>query len=222
LAANTGNPAPLESPARRRRLPAGERRAEILDAALEVFAARGYHHSSLEEIAAAAGISKALIYEHFPSKRDLHAALLQAHVQELFRRLAEAAASVEPGELRLRAGVDAFLRFAEERRDGWRMLFRESAEPDVADALRVMQAQATTMVAALIAAEPDGRRTGAPRRQRAIEMLAQQLTGAIQALANWWAEHPEVPRRELVEQVMAFAWLGLERLRDGERYGQPA
>jgi hypothetical protein len=53
-------------------------------------------------------------------------------------------------------------------------------------------------------------------------MLAQQLTGAIQALANWWAEHPEVPRRELVEQVMAFAWLGLERLRDGERYGQPA
>jgi hypothetical protein len=53
-------------------------------------------------------------------------------------------------------------------------------------------------------------------------MLAQQLTGAIQSLANWWADHPGVPRRELVEQVMAFAWIGLERLRDGERYDQAA
>jgi AcrR family transcriptional regulator len=203
-------------------MPATERRAEILEAALEVFAARGYHHSSLEEIASSAGISKALIYEHFPSKRELQAALLQDQVQELFRRLAEAAAAAESGELRLRAGVDAFLGFVEERRDGWRMLFRESTDPDVADALRAMQSQATAVVAALIAAEPDGRSRGAPRRRRAMEMLAQQLTGAIQSLANWWAEHPEVPRRELVEQVMAFAWLGLERLRDGERYGQAA
>jgi hypothetical protein len=85
-----------------------------------------------------------------------------------------------------------------------------------------MQAQATAVVAVLIAAEPDGRRPLRPRRQRAIEMLAQQLTGAIQSLANWWAEHPEVPRGELVEQAMAFAWLGLERLRDGERYSRPA
>ena len=179
--------------------------------------------SSLEEIASSAGISKALIYEHFPSKRELpRGAAPGTTFRSCSRSLAEAAASAQPGELRLRAGVDAFLRFVEERRDGWRMLFRESVGPGRGG-----------RPAGDAGAGDDGRRgadrrraraaaDGAPRRRRAIEMLAQQLTGAIQSLANWWAEHPEVPRHELVEQVMAFAWLGLERLRDGERYGQPA
>jgi AcrR family transcriptional regulator len=206
----------------RRRLTAGARRSAILDAALEVFAANGYHASSLEEIAAAAGISKALIYEHFRSKRELHAALLQSHVQELFERLARTAGTDEPGEVRLRAGVEAFLRFVQERRDGWRMLFREAADPEVGRALRLVQDRATAMVAALIAAEPATRPPGEPGRERGIEMLAQQLTGAVQALANWWADHPEAPREELVDRVMDFAWLGLERLRDGERHGRAA
>ena len=65
----------------RRRLSAEQRRSAILDAALVVFSSRGYHASSIDEIAQAAGISKALIYEHFPSKRDLHVSLLERHVQ---------------------------------------------------------------------------------------------------------------------------------------------
>jgi AcrR family transcriptional regulator len=205
----------------RRRLSAAERRVTILDAALEVFAARGYHSASIDEIAGAAGISKALIYEHFPSKRELHAALLAHHVQELFERLVQSAAPGQPGDVRLRSGVDAFLRFVEERRDAWRMLFREASDPEVAEVVRVVQAQATATVAALIAAEPSTQPSGEGDPERAIEMLAQQLTGAIQGLANWWAERPDVAREELVERVMDFAWLGLERLRSGERYARP-
>ena len=202
----------------RKRLTAQERRDAILGAALEVFARRGYNGSSIDEIAQTAGISKALIYEHFPSKRDLHASLLESHVQEIFERLAAAAATSDPGEVRLRAGVDAFLGFVETRRDAFRMLFRDAVEPEVAEIVASLQRQTAAAVAGMIATEPRKRR-GDPARDRiAIEMLAHQLTGAVQSLALWWGDHPEVRREGLVESVMNFAWVGLERLRAGDRF----
>src|SRR6478609_7719805 len=97
--------APPKTHPSRKRLSAEDRRAAILDAALEVFSRRGYNGASIDEIATAAGISKALIYEHFPSKKDLHVSLLERHVGEIFERLAQSAATPEPGEVRLRAGV---------------------------------------------------------------------------------------------------------------------
>ena len=197
-------------------MPAGERRAAILDAALLVFAERGYHAASIDEIAREAGVSKALIYEHFASKQALWASLLDAQVAEIFRRLA-GAATAEPGEVRLRAGVDAFLGFVEERRGAWRMLFREAADPEVVAFLDRVRSQVAGVVAALIAAEPAAAPEGEDDRRQAIEMLAEQLVGAVQALANWWADHQDVPRQVLVGRVMDFAWVGLERLRAGER-----
>jgi AcrR family transcriptional regulator len=202
----------------RKRLSAEERREAILDAALEVFARRGYNGSSIDEIANAAGISKALIYEHFPSKRDLHVSLLERHVQEIFVRLAEAAATSDPGEVRLRAGVDAFLDFVETRRDAFRMLFRDAVEPEVSGIVASVQRQAAAAVAGMMATEPRAPRGDPERDLIAIEMLGQQLTGAVQSLALWWGDHPEVPREALVESVMNYAWLGLERLRAGERF----
>jgi AcrR family transcriptional regulator len=203
----------------RKRLSAEQRRAAILDAALEVFAGRGYHASSIDDIASAAGISKALIYEHFRSKEDLHLELLQANAAELFERLAAAVPAAEPGEARLRAGLEAFFAFVEERRDAWRMLFRQSADAEMSAALERVIEQVTAMVAGLIAAEPvDGPREDAAERQRSIRMIAQMLVGAVQSLANWWSDHQDVPRDRMVEQVMDFVWVGLERLRAGERW----
>jgi AcrR family transcriptional regulator len=207
----------------RKRLPAEERRELILDAALEVFAGRGFHGSSIDEIAQAAGVSKALIYEHFPSKRDLHVSLLERNVQEIFERLADAAATSDPGEVRLRKGVDAFLEFVETRRDAFRMLFRDAVEPEVAELVASVQRQVGAVVAGLIATEPRRIPAGAPTEQgerdrRAIEMVGQQLSGAVQSLAIWWGDHPDVPREVLVDSVMNFAWVGLERLRAGDRF----
>src|SRR5437764_5949578 len=141
---------PKSQPSSRKRLTAEDRRAAILDAALEVFGHRGYHAASIDEIAHAAGISKALIYEHFPSKRDLHVSLLEVHVHEIFGRLADSAATSEPGEVRLRAGVDAFLGWAEEHGDAFRMLFRDAVEPEVVEFVARVQTQATTAIAELI------------------------------------------------------------------------
>ncbi len=211
--------APPKARPARKRLSAEDRRTAILDSALEVFSRRGYNGASIDEIAQAAGISKALIYEHFPSKKDLHVSLLDMHVQELFERLAANAATQEPGDIRLRNGIDAFMGWVEERRAAFRMVFRDAVEPEVADILRRIQEQATTAVAELIASEPATRVPGARDPRQGITMLAQQLTGAMQWLALWWDDHPDVPRKALVDSAMDFCWLGLERVRDGERSG---
>src|SRR4051812_19704694 len=209
----------------RKRLSAEDRRAAILDAAQEVFALRGYHGSSIDEIAQAAGISKALIYEHFPSKKDLHVSLLDMHVQELFDRLAASAATGEPGDGRLRNGLDAFLGWVEEQRDAFRMAFRDAADREVADVVRRVQRQATAAVAALMATEPMVPAASEEARERGIRMIAQQLSGGMQALALWWDDNPEVPRSVVLDSAMDFCWLGLERVRDGEHLradGTPA
>jgi AcrR family transcriptional regulator len=202
---------------RRRRLSADERRLAILDAALDVFARRGYHAASIDEIAQAAGISKALIYEHFPSKRDLHVSLLETEIAVVFARLAESAATSEPGEVRLRHGVDAFLGWVEERGDAFRMLFRDIVEPEVAVVVGRLQMQATTAIAELIALEPLGPTPAGREREETIEMLAQLLSGAVQSLAIWWQENRQMSRERLVDTIMDFCWKGLERLRDEER-----
>jgi AcrR family transcriptional regulator len=200
----------------RRRLTADERRRAILTAAQDVFASRGYHGSSIDEIAQAAGISKALIYEHFPSKKDLHVSLLALHVQELFDRLAANAGTEDPGDVRLRNGLDAFLSWVEEQRGAFRMVFRDAADPEVADVVVRIQGQVTAAVAALMAAEPMVPAVSEEARERGIRMLAQQLTGGVQALALWWIDNPEVPRSAVLDSAMDFCWLGLERVRDGE------
>ncbi|MFL5820306.1 MAG: TetR/AcrR family transcriptional regulator [Solirubrobacteraceae bacterium] len=196
---------------------AGERREAILAAAMEVFSRRGYHGTSIDGIAQAAGISKALIYEHFASKKELHGSLLQAQVDDLFERLAASAAAGGEPELRLRRGLDTFFAFVQERRDAWRMLFRDAVDPDVADQLQRVQAQATGLIAALMASDPDMPPPDEPEAQLLVEMLAQQLSGAMQSLANWWFDHQEVPRQALVGAGVDFAWTGLERARELRR-----
>lgn len=208
----------------RKRLSAGERRAAIQSSALEVFAERGYHTTSIDDIARAAGISKALIYEHFASKQQLHADLLEAQASELYRRIADAVDTVEAesGAARLTAGLEAYLSFVEERRDAWRVLFRETVDPESAAALDRVSAQVTALVAALIAQDPGAtpRNEAHPETDRGIQQLAQMLVGAIQSSANWWDDHREVRRDRVVETAMEFAWFGLERLGRGERWAQ--
>lgn len=190
----------------RRRLSAAERRRRILAAAQEVFALRGYHGSSLDEIAQASGTSKALIYEHFDSKRALHETLVAEHAGELARRFAANAASGKTGEERLRGGVDAFFRWVAERPEAWRALFRDSADPELAPTIDRLQGQATRALVALVRQDPE-EEVGS----EAVEMFARLTSGACQGLANWWLDHPEVPREELVDRVMEFCWTGLAR-----------
>jgi AcrR family transcriptional regulator len=200
-------------------MPAAERRKAILDAALDEFAEHGFHETSLEGVAERAGISKALIYEHFSSKRDLHDALLGACVHELLERLIEAITTADPPEVRLRAGADAFLAFVEERREPWRLLVRNPQEAGVDAPVGEVGPGLGHAVAALMHSDfPAEMEADPAEAEFIVEMAGQQLVGALRALANWWDEHREVPRERMVTMLMDFAWLGLERLTQGETW----
>lgn len=203
----------------RKRLSGEERRAAILDSALAVFAERGYHATSIDDIAREGGVSKALIYEHFDSKQKLYEELLEQHAGELFERLAAAMEEAgDSGAARLASGLDAFYRFVEEHRVAWRMLFREASDPEMVAVLERIVAQVTGVVAALIAQDPGARSSDVDEaaREEGIEMIAQMLVGSVQSLSNWWADHQEVTRERILEMTMDYAWLGLERLSQGE------
>ena len=215
----------------RRRLTAEERRTEILDAALSAFSRKGYHATSIDDIAGEAGVSKALIYEHFASKQELYADLIARNARELLpdahdlrvERLASSLAGVEveSGAARLAAGLDAFFSFVEERRDAWRMLFREVTDIETAAVVGRMVEQVTVEVTGLIALDPGARDLGDPDEDPALRLLAEMLVGGVQSMANWWTDHPEMSRTQMVDIAMDFAWLGLERLSRGERWSRP-
>ena len=186
--------------ATKRRLSASDRRAAILEDALEVFSARGFNEASLDEVAARGGISKALIYEHFVSKRELQLALLDTFVHELIERVVGAIASEDENEARLRAGIEAFLEFAEELPAALRLLTRNISDP-VADA------------------PPP--QPGDMALEDTSAILAHLIAGGVQFMAGWWLENPKpIAREDVVEVAMGLYWLGLERLGEGERWGR--
>lgn len=207
----------------KRRLTGEERRTGILDAALAAFSQSGYHSASIDDIAREAGVSKALIYEHFASKQELYADLIARNARELTQRLAGALVGLEleSSAARLAAGLDAFFAFVEERRDAWRMLFRDAADPETAAVLDRMIEQVTAEVTVLISQDPGAPALDSGEDQRGLRLLAEMLVGGAQSMANWWADNPETSRAAMVEVAMDFAWLGLERLSHGERWSQP-
>ena len=197
---------------------AADRRATILDAARDAFAETGYHETSLDSIAERAGVSKALLYEHFSSKRELYVAMLEVHVAELIERIAGAIADAEPGEARMRAGLEAFFGFVEERRGTWRIMFSNATDPDVAVRLDRLRDQVAGAIAQLMSEEAEAKGLDFPKLGQLIEMIAQQMVGAMQSLADWWDLHRKVPRDEVIQAAMDFAWIGQERISQGQRW----
>jgi AcrR family transcriptional regulator len=202
----------------RRRMAASDRRLAILEAARSAFAEGGFHQTSLDAVAERAGVSKALIYEHFESKRALYEAMLEMHTDELIERVSTAVTAAEEPEDRLLAGLEAFFGFVEERRGAWRILFRNPGDPDVAIYMERLREGVAAAVAALMSEEAEQAFPDAPERDRIIQMVAQQLVGAMQALADWWDLHREIPREEVIRGAMDFVWAGQDRLSRGLRW----
>ncbi len=197
---------------------AADRRAAILDAARMAFAEGSYHEVSLDSVAERAGVSKALLYEHFDSKRELYVAMLEMHTQDLVGRIGSAVAAAEPGEPRLLAGLNAFLDFVQDRRGGWRVIFRNAGDPDVATSFAQLRDGVAAAIAALMSEDAAEVFPNAPEREQMLQMIAQQLVGAMQALADWWEMHPDVPRERILQVAMDFVWTGQARLSQGERW----
>jgi AcrR family transcriptional regulator len=206
---------------RRRRLSAEERREHILRAGMEVFAERGYPEASMAEIARAAGITPAVIYDHFASKAELQISLLERQTEELLVFVGSAVAGeFDDMAERFRVGVDAFFSFVEEHPYAWRMLFRDPpTDPAILSTYRQIHQQATAGITLFLRASAPPELLEGAAADRDLEMLAEMLKMAQNGLAVWWYDHRDVPRRELVDRVLEFCWLGFERIAAGERIG---
>ena len=198
----------------RRRLSAGERRERILAGAMALFAERGYEGASMVEIARAAGITPAVVYDHFSSKAELQIELLERQTTELLGFVGAALQDApEDPARRMRIGVDAFFRFVEESSFAWRILFRDPpSDPEVAAAYRRLDRLATAGIAAFIEAGAGEALADYEDPARVAEMFAEALKMAQNGLASWWYEHPDVPRAEIVDRLLEFCWNGLGRL----------
>lgn len=195
--------------ARKSRMRAPARKALITAAALKLFATKGYHATSLGEIAAAAGVARTVLYDHFPSKRVLMLAVLQEQNTALVEYVGARIAGSGPPDERMRSTIDAYFSFARSRPDSRRLLFDRIEEGDaeirtVRQGIRESHAQA---VSALLANDMRtvGVNPGEPIGEAMIELIITGLDG----VAQWWERHPEMPQSMLVEGAMQLLWTGL-------------
>jgi AcrR family transcriptional regulator len=186
---------------------------------MAVFAERGYDAASMSEIARAAGITPAVIYDHFSSKAALQVELLEGQTADLIGYVAAALDRAPDGpEPRFRAGCDAYFRFVEEHPLAWRILFGDPpGDPEVAAAHRRINEQATAAISSFIKASAATQLLSYADPDQAAEMLAEMLKMSQYALASWWYEHREVPREEILNRLVEFCWIGLGRVAAGER-----
>ena len=188
----------------RQRLPARERRVQIEDAAARLFASRGYEATTMDDIAAAVGVTKPIVYRHFASKKELHLFLLRRHRHELAAAALDelAAAPERPIQERVRAMVAAWFAYVE-REPYARLLFaQDSADPDVRALLDELHALQRAADVALL-------RELAPHIPPAeLEPLGEALRSSLSGLAQWWLDHSEVRRETLVDAMVRIA-LGL-------------
>jgi len=200
------------------RVSGDERRSVIEGAGARLFAERGYDATSLVAIAEVSHVSRAVVYDHFSSKRELYVHLVAVQGAELLRRVQEVASepACDPGA-GMSASIDAFFGWVEEHPQGWRLLFCDTpSDPELSAAHGRAHDQATLGIAALLAQA--GVDQGRPLSPRRAQMLAVALKQATNGLAAWWYEHREVPRHEVVAAAMDVCWQGLRALSDGDRW----
>jgi len=187
------------------RLPRDERRAQLLTAALEIFSTAGYHAAGMDEIAEQAGITKPVLYQHFPSKLDLYLAVLDLHIDSLVYEVQKAIASKKENVDRVHATTEAYFRFIDSESEAFRLLFESDAltEPQVQERLNRMTYECARAVSAVIAVD-----TGLP--EESAMMLGVGLIGTAQVTARYWLNRDgRLPLEKAAEFVAQLQWRGI-------------
>jgi AcrR family transcriptional regulator len=185
------------------RLPAAARREQLVAAAIEIFANQGFHATSMNDIADAAGVTKPVLYQHFASKRELYLALLEETGHRLLTLLEDATRDASGPRSQVVHGFGAYFRWVAADRDEFLLLFGSGARRDelFADAVRRVEEAVAEAIAPLIRADID------IEHQR---LLATALVGLAEStsrrlVANGKSFDPD----RIAGQVADLAWAGL-------------
>ncbi len=187
------------------RLPRRERRAQLLDSALEVFVAHGYHSAAMDDIAERAGVSKPVLYQHFPGKLDLYLALLDASCDTIIENCRLALESTQDNKQRVAATMDAFFAYVANDTGAFRLVFESDLtnEPAVREHVERVTTECADLIAHVISDD-----TGLP--DQASRLLAVSLVGMAQVSARFWLiDASGLERSEAAALVSGLAWRGI-------------
>ncbi|PRY62987.1 TetR family transcriptional regulator [Knoellia remsis] len=194
---------------RGQRMPRSERRAQLLGAAQAVFVDRGYHAAAMDDIADHAGVSKPVLYQHFPGKLELYLALLDENCETLEGLVREALAQpTDDNHDRVAATVQAYFDFVSREGAAFRMIFESdlTSEPQVRARLDALELSCAEAVAEVIAHD-----SGIPDEHAMI--LATGLAGMSQITArNWLAAESDLDRDQASALVTELMWRGIGSL----------
>lgn len=187
------------------RLPRTARRAQLLAAAQDVFAANGYHAAAMDEIAERAGVSKPVLYQHFPGKLELYLALLEIHVDELIMRVTDAMESTTDNKVRVRNAVSAYFDFVDGESQAYRLVFESDlrSEPVVQAAIDRGTDACVQAITRTITAD-------AGLDEERARLLAVGLVGISQVAArSWLADGRTMGKDEAIALISTLAWKGI-------------
>ena len=193
------------APARAARLPKGERREQLMAAAREEFVKVGYHETAMDDIAARAGVTKPVVYQHFASKRDLYLAILDEGSRRFLRQIRGALRSTQDNRQRVHETIRAYFQFVAHDDADYRLLFESDLAnlPEVARRTHRVADKCAQMVADVIAED-----TGLAADQALL--LANGLLGMAQVSAQTWLRTGKrIPADDAAELLAALAWQGI-------------
>lgn len=193
------------------RLPAEQRRRQLLDTACDVFAERGFHATSMDDVAASAGVTKPVLYQHFPSKRALFVELLDDVGHQLLGELAVATGAAHTGRERVQEGFAAYFRFVTGNESAFRLLFGASArnDPEFAEVVDRILDETADAISGLIDIE------GTAEHRR---VLAHALIGVAEATSRdaLTDDGATLEPERLARWVSELVWFGLRGVRADE------
>ena len=187
------------------RMPRSARRAQLLESALEVFVAHGYHAAAMDDIADRAGVSKPVLYQHFPGKLDLYVALLDQSCDTIIDACRDVLVSTEDNRQRVEAMMQVFYDYVANAQGAFRLVFESDLtnEPAVRERVDRVTRECAEAITRVIHED-----TGLPAEQS--RLLSVSLVGMAQVSARFWLDaEGEVSQDQAAALVAGLAWRGI-------------
>jgi AcrR family transcriptional regulator len=184
------------------------RRSAVMRAGLEVFTEKGFHLTSMDDIAERAGVSKPILYQHFPSKHELYLGILDERVEAIVEQVSSAIESASTNKGRLEAAISCYFTLVDDADLGYRLIFESdfTMNHDVRARVEDVVSQVSRIVGAEVS-----KQTGMSLGEANI--LAGGLTGMAQAAAwRWLRLGRPVPIEKAIAQTLDLAWNGLNSI----------
>jgi AcrR family transcriptional regulator len=185
-----------------------QRREQLIEIGRGLFAEKGFEGTSVEEIAAAAGVSKPVVYEHFGGKEGLYAVVVDHEIRKLLQVMTTALTTEARSREILEIAALALLGYIETESDGFRILVRDSPVTQPTGGFASLISDVASHVEHILAAQFAARGFEA----RVAPLYAQMLVGMVALTGQFWLDHRNLDRAEVAAHVVNLAWNGLSGL----------